>query len=140
MKLEDLINISETIEVMDIGAAVISETPNYKKLLDENLAHLNAFDGDTRQTEKIKAAYGDRASIYTDFLSDGTIKTLYIADELSGMTSVYKPNVNALRYFNGFENFGTIYSTKEIQTKKLDDVYDIPQIDMLKMDIQGSEL
>ncbi|NTW52537.1 MAG: FkbM family methyltransferase, partial [Chlorobiaceae bacterium] len=41
---------------------------------------------------------------------------------------------------NGFENFGTIYSTKEIQTKKLDDVYDIPQIDMLKMDIQGSEL
>lgn len=140
MKLENLIEFSEKIEVMDIGAAAIAEIPIYKKLLDEDLAHLNAFEGDKRQIEKIKNAYGSKASIYSDFLSDGTTKTLYIAEELSGMTSLFKPNLKALQFFNGFEQFGKIINTEEVQTKKLDDVLAIPQIDLLKMDIQGSEL
>ena len=51
---ENLIEFSEKIEVMDIGAAAIAEIPIYKKLLDEDLAHLNAFEGDKRQIEKIQ--------------------------------------------------------------------------------------
>ena len=115
---------------MDIGASCIAEVPVYKKLLDENLAHLNAFEG----------TYGHKVSIFNDFLSDGTQKTLYLASEASGMTSLLKPNLAALKFFNGFEQFGKIYSTEKIQTRRLDDVTGIPAIDLLNMDIQGSEL
>lgn len=140
MNLQDLLGITETIHVMDIGASCIAEVPVYKKLLVDNLAHLNAFEGDSRHIRKIQETYGDKVTIYNDFLSDGTEKTLYLASEASGMTSLLKPNLTALKFFNGFELFGKIYKTEQIQTKRLDDVTGIPSIDLLKMDIQGSEL
>jgi hypothetical protein len=71
-------------------------------------------------------------------LSDGTLKTLYLASPNSGMTSLLKPDAAALKFFNGFENFGKIYQTEQIQTRRLDDVAGIPAIDMLKMDIRGA--
>ena len=140
MTLKDLLGPIEQINIMDIGASCIAEMPLYKILLDEHLAHLNAFEGDSRQIEKIQATFRDKVTIYNDFLSDGTEKTLYVASEASGMTSLLKPDLTALKFFNGFEGFGTIYKTEQIQTKRLDDVPDLNAIDMLKMDIQGSEL
>ena len=140
MNLQDLLGFTEPIQVMDIGASCIAEVPIYKKLLDENLAHLNAFEGDSRHIQKIQETFGSKVTIYNDFLSDGTEKTLYLASENSGMTSLLKPDLNALRFFNGFEEFGKIYKTQQIQTKRLNDVIGIPTIDLLKMDIQGSEL
>jgi len=125
---------------MDVGAAFISEVPVYKKLLDEGIAHLNAFEGDTRQLEKIQEAYGNRATIFSEFLSDGSEKTLYVAAETSGMTSLLQPRQDALKFFNGFEVIGKIERTALVQTKRLDEVPNIPEIDFLKMDIQGSEL
>jgi len=138
--LKKLLNVKEKINLMDIGAACISEIPVYKKLFDESLAHLHAFEGDTRQVEKIKEMYGENVTVFNDFLSDGTEKTLYLASAASGMTSLLKPDLAALKFFNGFELFGQIYNTESIQTKRLDDVSEIPLIDFLKMDIQGSEL
>lgn len=140
MTLKDLLSPIEKINVMDIGASCITEVPLYKILLDERLAHLNAFEGDSRQLEKIQAAFGDSVTIFNDFLSDGLEKTLYLASEASGMTSLLKPDLKALRFFNGFEDFGTVHRTEKIQTRRLDDVLELPAIDMLKMDIQGSEL
>ncbi|MCW0236414.1 MAG: FkbM family methyltransferase [Ferrovibrio sp.] len=140
MTLQDLLGFTGQINVMDIGASCINETPAYRKLLDQNLGHLNAFEGDERQIEKIRAAFGDKATVFTDFLSDGSEQTLYLAAEASGMTSLLKPDPTALKFFNGFENFGKIHNTMTIRTRRLDDVAGLPAIDMLKMDIQGSEL
>lgn len=128
------------IQVMDIGASCINETPIYKILLDGNLAHLNAFEGDTRQVDKIKAMYQDKVTLFSEFLGDGTQQTLYLANPQSGMTSLFKPNMKALQFFNNFENFGRIEKTEIVQTKKLDDILSLPPIDFCKMDIQGSEL
>ena len=101
MTLKDLLGPIEQINVMDIGASCIAEMPLYKILLDEHLAHLNAFEGDSRQIEKIQATFRDKVTIYNDFLSDGTEKTLYVASEASGMTSLLKPDLTALKFFNG---------------------------------------
>ena len=140
MTLQDLLGSIEPIHVMDIGAACIAEVPVYKNLLDLHLAHLTAFEGDSRQIKKIQESFGDQVTIYNDFLSDGTEKTLYLASEDTGMTSLLKPDLTALKFFNGFVHFGKIHKTEQIQTKRLDDVAGIHAIDMLKMDIQGSEL
>lgn len=140
MKDLDFLNLSEQIQIMDVGASAIAEVPIYKTLLEKNLAHLNAFEGDSRQIEGIKKSYGEQTTIYTDFLYDGSIQTIYLASGPSGMTSLLKPDVVALKFFNGFENFGHVECTNQVKTKKLDDVEGLPLIDFLKMDIQGAEL
>ncbi len=137
---QDVVNFRSRINLMDIGAACIAETPVYKVLLDEDLAFLNAFEGDLRQVEAIRNAYGESVRVFPQFLSDGTGKTLYVASESSGMTSLLKPDLRALKLFNGFEQFGLIEKEVAVQTARLDDVPDIGSIDFLKMDIQGAEL
>lgn len=125
---------------MDIGAAAIAEVPLYKPLLELGLGHLHAFEGDARQINAIKAAYGERASIHQEFLFDGTMQKLHVANEASGMTSLLKPRQAALQFFNGFEGFGAIEAIKGVQTSRLDDLSALPNIDLLMMDIQGAEL
>jgi FkbM family methyltransferase len=140
MALQDLLDFTGPIHVMDIGAACINETPVYRKLLDQNLAHLNAFEGDARQIEKIRTTFGDKATVYPDFLGDGKDHTLYLGDPDSGMTSLLEPDPAMLKFFNGFEGLGTVRGTETVRTRRLDDVEDLPAIDFIKMDIQGSEL
>lgn len=125
---------------MDVGASAIAETPVYKTLIEKGLGHLNAFEGDQRQINGIKNAYGTNATIFNDFLFDGSQQTLYVASAPSGMTSLLKPKTAALNFFNGFDSFGTVEKTETIQTKTLDSIQDLPSIDFLKMDIQGAEL
>ncbi len=140
MALQDLLEFTGPIHVMDIGAACINETPVYRKLLDQGIAHLNAFEGDARQIDKIRATFGDRATVYPDFLGDGHSHTLHLGAPANGMTSLLAPDPKVLKFFNGFEEIGAITGTETVQTKRLDDITGLPEIDFIKLDIQGSEL
>ncbi len=140
MRFKDLLRTGALMQIMDVGAACINERPIYLPLLDEGIGHLNAFEGDTRQTAKIKETYGDKARVFTDFLADGLIHTLHMTHADSGMTSLLKPKAAALNFFNQFEHFGKVERTAKVQTTRLDDVADVPAIDFLKMDVRGSEL
>ena len=99
----DLLIVREPIQIMDVGASAIAEVPMYKLLLDKQLAHVNAFDGDERQAEQIKIAYPQNSSVYNDFLFDGAEQTVYLASPVSGMTSLLKPRIDALEFFTGFD-------------------------------------
>ncbi|MBM3555532.1 MAG: FkbM family methyltransferase [Alphaproteobacteria bacterium] len=136
----DFLALDQPIQVMDVGASAIAETPIYKPLLDKGWAHLHAFDGDARQIERIKAAYGDRATVHADFLFDGSARTLHLCDAAGGMTSLLKPRPDALAFFNGFAQFGRVESTLRVETRRLDDLAEPRRIDFLKMDTQGAEL
>lgn len=140
MKYLDIIDLEQKIEIMDIGAAAIAETPIYTKLIDEKIATLNAFEGDKRQSSKLKSKYENNIKLYDEFLFDGSIQNLYLAHPESGMTSLFKPNEKVLNFFNGFANFGKVEKIEKIKTKKLDDIKNLPLIDFTKLDIQGSEL
>ena len=140
MKYLDIIDLDQKIEIMDIGAAAIAETPIYTKLIDEKIANLNAFEGDKRQSEKLKSKYENNIRLYNEFLFDGSLQNLYLAHPASGMTSLFKPNEKVLNFFNGFTNFGKVEKIEKIKTEKLDSINDLPLIDFAKLDIQGSEL
>lgn len=140
MTLEELVAPVGPISLADVGAACIAEVPVYKPLLDAGLAHLNAFEGDLRQIEKIRETHGDKVTIHDRFLADGGIHTLHIAAADSGMTSLLKPNATALQFFNGFSHYGRIFESRRVQTTRLDDVEGLADIDFLKLDIQGAEL
>tara|TARA_X000000950_G_scaffold137626_1_gene170862 strand:- start:942 stop:1793 length:852 start_codon:yes stop_codon:yes gene_type:complete len=137
----DLFEFNKKIEILDIGSAVISEEPIYKQLLKKKIAHLNLFDGDIRQIDKIKKEYGNQnVSVFDKFIFDGKKRKVHMGTVLGGMTSLYEPNEKALNFFNGFSHIGRIEKVKEIQTLKLDDIKDLDLIDFVKLDVQGAEL
>lgn len=136
----DFLKSAETVEVLDVGASAIGENPIYMTLFDNELAHLNLFDGDARQIPGIAQKYSGNVAIYDQYLFDGLPQKVYLASSESGMTSILKPSSKALSLFNGFTGFGEINEIVEIQTQKLDDIKDLPEIDFIKMDIQGAEL
>jgi hypothetical protein len=132
--------LAENIQILDVGASAITEVPIYKILLDLNSAKLNAFEGDERQIEGIRNAYGSKVDIFKEFLFDGTEQTLYLCSGPSGMTSLFKPKQDALNFFNGFDNFGKVEQLERVQTQRMDSIEKLPYIDFIKMDIQGAEL
>jgi FkbM family methyltransferase len=135
-----ILGLEGVLEVADIGAADIAETPPYRGLLDAGLARLNAFDADERQHAKLRETYGGALSLFTEIVGDGTRQTLHLATPESGMTSLLKPDARRLAFFNGFTRFGEIHATEPVQTTRLDEVAGLPDLDFLKMDIQGAEL
>lgn len=136
----NLLGIDKPIEIIDIGASTINEKPIYKQILDLGIGHLNAFDGDIRQTESIKSSFGTHSNYFDDFLFDGSEQTVYFSKPEFGMSSLLKPKLAALNFFNGFSEYGKIEKTLIVKTKKLDDITNLPQIDFVKMDAQGAEL
>lgn len=138
--LEAMLGLQTRIEVMDVGAALINERPFYSRWLERGIAHLHAFEGDQRQIDLIKQTHQERASVHEAFLFDGTAQTVFVASQASGMTSLLRPRKEALRFFNGFEAFGQVLEQRSIQTQRLDEIQGVPQIDFLKMDVQGAEL
>jgi FkbM family methyltransferase len=138
--LAEILGLETPLQVADIGAADIAEAPPYRVLLDAGLARLSAFDADVRQHDKLRATYGEDLALFTQIVGDGTQQTLHLAAPASGMTSLLKPDAGRLAFFNGFELFGEIHSTELVQTTRLDDVAGLPDLDFLKMDIQGGEL
>ena len=62
MNYLDLFDLEEKIQIMDVGAAAISEIPVYKKLMDIGIGKLNAFEGDQRHSTKLKEEY-EKSSI-----------------------------------------------------------------------------
>lgn len=138
--LAALLGLDAALEVADIGAADIAETPPYRPLLDAGLARLNAFEADARQHGKLRETYGESLSLFSEVIGDGTEQTLYLAAPASGMTSLLKPDAARLAFFNGFSRFGEVHATEPVRTTRLDDVAGLPDLDFLKMDIQGAEL
>jgi FkbM family methyltransferase len=129
-----------SLVIADIGAAFFGETPPYQPLMDLALARLFAIDADPRHSERLRAHWGEAAEVVACAVGDGRYHTLYICPEGSGMTSLLEPDPEALAFFNWFPRFGAVERTEQIATRRLDDLWDVPQIDFLKMDIQGAEL
>jgi FkbM family methyltransferase len=130
-----------SLVIADIGAADLGETPPYQPLVDVDLvARLIAIDGDARQSERLRARWGELAEVIACVVADGRNHTLHICPEGSGMTSLLEPDPEALAFFNLFPAFGAVERTEEVATRRLDDLWEMPPVDFLKMDVQGAEL
>jgi FkbM family methyltransferase len=127
-----------SIVIADIGAAFLGETPPYQPLLDKGLARLFAFEPDTRQAEPLRQKLGNGGTVIEAAVGDGREHTLHVCDH--GWTSLLEPDPAALAFFNTFRQLGRVKSTQTIKTRRLDEIAELPPVDLLKMDVQGAEL
>lgn len=117
------------VVVCDIGAAMLDDLPPYMNM-DLETIDLYKFDGDT-------AAKGDHD---LSWISNGETATVQYAQPSTGMTSLYPPNHRTQKLFDNFEHLGRVIHTRKEKTTRLDDIEDLPPVDFLVMDTQGSEL
>jgi FkbM family methyltransferase len=137
--LETLLRLDRLTEVVDIGANPIDGTPSYMGMLNQGLCRVTGFEPQPDAYLRLTKKKGHLERYFPYAIGDGRKKTLNLC-RYSGWTSFLRPDHRALETFPIFKPNAEILSTLEIETKTLDSIKEIETIDVLKIDVQGSEL
>ncbi len=125
--------------VVDVGANPIDGDPPYRDMLQAGLCRVTGFEPQPDALDRLQRLKGPHETYLPDAIGDGGSHTLHVAAS-SGMTSLFRPDVNRLGLFNGFAEWGQVSEEIPIDTHRLDDIEAVGAVDLLKIDIQGGEL
>lgn len=128
-----------TIEICDVGANPIGGDAPYARLLKTGMARLTGFEPQPEALERLNALKSDRETYLSDAVGDGRDAELHIFHG-SGFTSCFGADPGALRTVATLDTYMRELRTVPLPTRRLDDIVDVPSIDFLKIDVQGSEL
>lgn len=134
-----LVRCSRLTGVLDIGANPIDGDPPYKQMLESGLCTVTGFEPQPDALAELQRRKGPLETYLPHAVGDGATHRLSIT-RASGMTSLLKPDVRRLALFHGFPAWGAVTDEVEVATRRLDDLEDVPDFDLLKIDIQGGEL
>lgn len=139
--LVDLFGSDVCIDAVDIGANPIESdgVPPYQALLDAGHATVVGFEPSLDALKQLNDRKGPNELYLPHAVFDGSDQILKVC-QAPGMTSLLEPNMELLEYFHGFPNWGKVVDRVPLSTVRLDDVEEIQNIDLLKIDIQGGEL
>jgi FkbM family methyltransferase len=138
-RLFQLLRPERLTSVVGIGANPVDGNPPYKALLDRRLCTVAGFEPQSTALDALRRKAGPRETYLPYAIGDGTTRTLHVCTS-SGMTSFLKPDDRALSLFPLFPDLGRVVSTHPTPTRPLDSVEEIGAMDLLHVDVQGSEL
>ena len=126
------------VNIVDIGAMYLGEQP-YAPLLRADRARVTAFEPNLEECEKLRKLHGESHTFHPFFIGDGSDATFYETNQ--AMTgSLYRPNQALLEKFQNLHELTTLVTTHDVETRRLDDIEDLGDVDFIKIDVQGSEL
>lgn len=125
--------------VVDIGANPIDGAPPYRPLLDARLCRITGFEPQASALAELNLKKGANEAYLPYAVGDGQEHTLNLC-AYPGWTSIFVPSVAALEVFSFFKNNARVVSQIPIQTRRLDDLDEVDDVDFLKIDVQGGEL
>jgi len=137
--LASLLRTERLTAVVDIGANPIDGEPPYKGMLSKRLCTLVGFEPQADALAKLNGSRSDLETYLPYAVGDGTRGTLKVC-QAPGMTSLFTPEPRILNQFWGFSQFGRVVQEIEVDTRTLDSLTEIDQLDFLKIDVQGGEL
>ncbi|HEU0189972.1 MAG TPA: FkbM family methyltransferase [Mycobacterium sp.] len=135
----DLVRCSRLTGVVDVGANPIDGDPPYKPMLHAGLCTVIGFEPQPEALAELQRRKGDLETYLPHAVGDGETHCLTIT-RASGMTSTLRPDTKRLALFNGFPDWGAVIGETDVVTHRLDDIDEVGQFDLLKIDIQGGEL
>lgn len=139
MNLSSLLQVNRLTEIVDIGANPIDGLPPYKKMLEKRLCRVTGFEPQQEALMNLNSRKTDLERYLPYAVGDGNTHELKVC-RASGMTSLFEPHVETLKTFGLFEDFGHVVGREKIETKTLDSIEEVVNVDFLKIDIQGGEL
>jgi FkbM family methyltransferase len=137
--LSDLLAPKRLTEVVDIGANPIDGTPPYALMLSAGLCRVTGFEPQEDALLELQRRKGPNERYLPDAVGDGGEHLLNVC-VAPGMTSLLEPDPKTLALFDVLKRLGEVTDQIPVQTRRLDDIAEIEQLDFLKIDIQGSEL
>jgi FkbM family methyltransferase len=137
--LFNLVRPERLTAVVDVGANPIDGDPPYKAMLAKQLCRVVGFEPQQDALASLNARKSDHETYLPYVIGDGTDGTLRVC-RASGMTSLFRPDQRVLRHFAGFSEWGQVVQEIPVSTRRLDDVGELEELDLLKIDVQGSEL
>lgn len=129
------------INVLDVGAIEIAghEVPPYDGLVKAGLARVVGFEPDSRGCAELNRKYGDSHRFLPCFAGDGR-PAIYHETNWAPTGSLYKPNRAMLEKFQNLHELVTLVAEHPVETKRIDDLPEVGDIDFVKIDVQGAEL
>jgi protein O-GlcNAc transferase len=137
--LSAIVAPASPIGVVDVGASFLGQSPPYQSLLQSGAARLIGFEPDEQARDKLCELYGPPSQFFPYFIGDGRPGTYYQTN-WAPTGSLYKPNARLLQAFQNLHEAMTLVAEHPVQTKRLDDVESLGDVDFMKLDAQGAEL
>ncbi|MBO9449799.1 FkbM family methyltransferase [Tropicibacter sp. R16_0] len=136
--LWDLLEPARKTRIVDVGANPINQAP-YDGLRDADMVEVWAFEPQQSAYEALLKDERKGQHVLPVAVGQGGQETLYVC-ESSGFTSLLKPNPVFLDYLNRWHSDMEVVEEVAVQTTRLDDLDEIPEFDLLKIDVQGGEM
>jgi len=136
--LDTFANFIEPIKILDIGAMMVANKPDYHSLMKAGKAKVIGFEPDENECRKLNQNTNDDCSFFPFFIGDGTERTFNVCN-YNMTSSLYEPNIKLLEKFNCLSELVQVAERIPVSTKRLDDIDEVQGADYLKIDVQGAE-
>ncbi|MCV2868326.1 FkbM family methyltransferase [Defluviimonas sp. WL0002] len=135
--LFEVFDLQDRLRILDVGANPLSPPP-YQQLAEEDLCDVFGFEPQRDAYDKLMETRRPNEQYYPHAVGDGNAHDLHISPN-SGFTSLLPFYERGFLEFSIFPGAVNGLSKVNVATVRLDSLADLPQIDMLKIDIQGGE-
>ncbi|UWQ94052.1 FkbM family methyltransferase [Rhodobacteraceae bacterium M385] len=133
----EILSPERRTRVVDIGANPLDETP-YQGLLSIGACDVWGFEPQRAAFDQLMESKGPRENYLCAAVGDGNRAELKVCAD-SGFTSLLEPNIALTQATGQFRDRVEVIERIEMDTTRLDDLKELPQFDLLKIDIQGGE-
>lgn len=129
----DLLQPERLTSVVDVGGNPIDGSPPYARMMEEGLCAVTVFDPQMSNAPRQDVTYIPKV------IGTASSATLHVC-AAPGMSSLLPPSPVAMGRFPGFAEWGAVVDRRTVDVVSLDDADEVSHIDLLCMDVQGSEL
>lgn len=131
------------IDIVDVGAMDLGlpkdPSDGVYRLYRPGKFSVVGFEPVQSECDKLNAMATPGRTYLPYFIGDGSTRTFYLT-AATMCSSLYEPNMDTLRHFQALPEFMQVTDQGQVQTKRLDDIPQIKNIDYIKIDVQGAEL
>jgi FkbM family methyltransferase len=136
--LFDVLGLDHPVNIVDIGANPL-DVPPYADILARGHCHVYGFEPQTDAFNELVANKSACETYYQNAAGDGgTID--FKQYRQSGLSSAFDIDFENLEFLGRAKRATRIVEQTSMRTMRLDDITKLPKIDVLKIDVQGSEV
>jgi FkbM family methyltransferase len=128
--------------ILDIGANPLAnplDRPPYRTLVDEGLCELWGFEPQQHAYERLLQTRRDNEHYLPHAVGDGGPGALHIFRNgaFSSLYPIHRPSID---FLDRWREETALVETFEVQTRRIDELPGVPDVDLLKIDCQGYEV
>lgn len=127
------------LRIVDVGANPLGDPP-YAALAQAGLADLVGFEPQAQAFADLAATAPDHAHFVNAAIGPEGQAALNLYGDQSGLASLFRLRGDTLGYLRRFQSLPDQRREIPVTLANLDALSDVPEMDLLKLDVQGAEL